>query len=155
MPSFASKPNQDRIIAREIQVLKAKLEGKTKVSRPGSGPSSSGQNALVANKKKAKEFLIRLLYVEMLGHDASFGYIKAVELAASSSIMHKRTGYLLCSCCLSPDHEFRFMLVNQMQRDLISTNVLEVCASLIAATNLITAGKFFFRGNRTYSTQSY
>ena len=75
----------------------------------------------------------------MLGHDASFGYIKAVELAASSSIVHKRTGYLLCSCTLSPDHEFRFMLVNQMQRDLASSSVLEICAALIAVTNLITA----------------
>lgn len=75
----------------------------------------------------------------MLGHDASFGYIKAVELAASSSIIHKRTGYLLCSCCLSPEHEFRFMLVNQMQRDLSSSSILEICSSLIAVANLITA----------------
>jgi len=74
----------------------------------------------------------------MLGHDASFGYIKAVELAASSSIIHKRTGYLLCSSCLSPDHEFRFMLVNQMQRDMSSSSILEICSSLLAVTNLIT-----------------
>lgn len=60
------------------------------------------------------------------------------ELAASQSIIHKRTGYLVCSCCLSPDHEFRFMLVNQMQRDLISSNLLESCGALIAVTNLIT-----------------
>lgn len=61
------------------------------------------------------------------------------ELAASQSIIHKRTGYLVCSCCLSPEHEFRFMLVNQMQRDLISSNLLESCGALIAVTNLITS----------------
>lgn len=60
------------------------------------------------------------------------------ELAASQSIIHKRTGYLVCSCCLSPDHEFRFMLVNQMQRDLTSSNLLESCGALLAVTNLIT-----------------
>jgi AP-4 complex subunit epsilon-1 len=75
----------------------------------------------------------------MLGHDGSFGYIKAVELAASSSIIHKRTGYLLCACCLPPSHEFRFMLVNQMQRDLQSSSILDICASLIAVTSIITS----------------
>ena len=61
------------------------------------------------------------------------------ELAASQSIIHKRTGYLVCSCCLSPEHEFRFMLINQMQRDLISSNLLEACGALLAVTTLITA----------------
>jgi AP-4 complex subunit epsilon-1 len=116
-----SKQEEDRIIAREVQTLKGKLEK----------PEQS--------KKRAKEFLVRLLYVEMLGHDASFGYIKAVELAASASLYHKRTGYLVCGACLSPDHEFRFMLVNQMQRDLQSANVLEISGGLLAASSLITS----------------
>ena len=102
-----SKQEEDRIIAREVAVLKKKLEG-TKKSGPAGSPGP--QNVLATNKKKAKEFLVRLLYVEMLGHDGSIGYIKAVELAASSSIVHKRTGYLVCAACLSPEHEFRFMV---------------------------------------------
>lgn len=130
-----SKQEEDRIILKEVQRLKAKLE--TPASHtPGAPPA---QNILMTSKKRAKEFLVRLLYVEMLGHDASFGYIKAVELAASASLFHKRTGYLVCGACLPPDHEFRFMLVNQMQRDLQSANILEVCGGIIAATNLITS----------------
>lgn len=151
-----SKQEEDRIIQREIATLKKKMESNSNSGSGGGmgskinnmkngggihvgGGGGPGINILNQNKKKAKEFLVRMLYVEMLGHDASFGYIKAVELAASSSIIHKRTGYLLCSCCLAPEHEFRFMLVNQMQRDMSSSSILEICGSLIAVTNMITA----------------
>ena len=41
-----------------------------------------------------KELVVRMIYVEMLGQDASFAYIKAVELCASTSISQKRVGYL-------------------------------------------------------------
>ena len=123
-----SKQEEDRIIAKEVTVLKQKLE-----------PTPPGKTPPLQNKKRAKEYLVRLLYVEMLGHDASFGYIKAVEMAASASLYHKRTGYLVCGACLSPDHEFRFMLVNQMQRDLQSTNLLEICGGLLASAALITS----------------
>ena len=123
-----SKQEEDRIISKEVQCLKKKLE-----------PLPPGAKSPLHSKKRAREYLVRLLYVEMLGHDASFGYIKAVEMAASASLYHKRTGYLVCSACLSPDHEFRFMLVNQMQRDMQSANVLEICGGLLAATTLITA----------------
>lgn len=119
-------------------------------------------------KKKLKELVIRSLYVEMLGQDASFAYIKAVELCASTSISQKRVGYLAATLCFSPTHEFRFMLVNQIQRDMTrydscaqlslyycehkavnsprlscplwlhSTSMLENCAALIAVTKLVT-----------------
>jgi AP-4 complex subunit epsilon-1 len=128
-----SKQEEDRIIMREIQTLKKKIE--TYPTVPG---QPTAPNTLLNSKRRAKEFLVRLLYVEMLGHDASFGYIKAVELTASASLYHKRTGYLVCGACLSPTHEFRFMLVNQMQRDLQSSHVLEICGGLLACTKIIT-----------------
>ena len=31
--------------------------------------------------KRLREYLIRLIYVEMLGHDASYGYMKVVEVS--------------------------------------------------------------------------
>lgn len=148
-----SKQEEDRIIQREVLTLKKKLEtplsNQNGSKRTGALPGRVGSlrdslnggkgNNLLQNKKKAKEFLVRLLYVEMLGHDGNFGYIKAVELAASSLITHKRVGYLVCSACLPPEHEFRFMLVNQMQRDLNSSHVLETCAALLAVSKIITS----------------
>lgn len=123
-----------------------------------------------------KEYIIRLIYVEMLGHDASFAYIKAVELCASSDLLQKRvgaslprcrlpsssagaawwglpspghrasprrsrsrsTGYLAAGLLLSPEHEFRFMLVNQLQRDMKSNNHFEVSVALVALCKLLT-----------------
>ncbi len=100
--SSKSKQEEDNIITREVQKMKRYL------AEPGR-PSQT---------RKDKEFLVQLIYVEMLGLDASFGYIKAVEMTASQNIGHKKTAYLCCSLCLSPDHEFRVMLVNQIKRDL-------------------------------------
>ena len=116
-----SKQEEDRIIHNEVAQLKVLM----------------GNRHL--NKKRTKEFLIRLVYAEMLGHDASFGYIRAIELTASSLIIHKRTGYLCASLCLSPEHEFRFMMVNQLQRDMDNSNILVICAALTALCKLVTA----------------
>jgi len=115
-----SKQQEDQIIRDEVQTLKRKMP-EAKISR-----------------KKMKEFLVRLIYVEMLGHDAAFGYIRAIELAASKNLIQKRVGYLCSGLCLSPDHEFRFMLVNQLQQDMTSANFLEVAAALSGTVRLAT-----------------
>ena len=93
-----SKQEEDRIIVDEVATLKKRM------------PEQS------TSKKKMKEMLVRLIYVEMLGHDGSFGYMKAVELAASTNLLQKRVGYLTASLVLSPEHEFRFMLVRGCRR---------------------------------------
>ena len=62
-----SKQEEDRIVAEEVAYLKKAFAASN------------------ANKRKAKELVIRSLYVEMLGQDATFSYLKIVELCASSS----------------------------------------------------------------------
>jgi len=99
---------EDRIIVKELGTLK-KL------------------NATRLNKKQMKEFVIRLMYVEMLGYDAEFGYMKAVELASTGNMLEKRVGYLCAGLCLSPEHELRMMFINRLQKDMQSDNVLEIC----------------------------
>ena len=114
-----SKQEEDRIITKEVEVLKEKFTKRAK-------PSDS------------KEYLVRLMYCEMLGHDGSFGYIHAVQLSAQDNLIHKKTAYLACAQMLRPDHELRFMMVNQMQRDLQSLNHLQICTGLIALAKLAT-----------------
>ena len=61
-----------------------------------------------------KELIIRGLYVEMLGHDASFAHIHAVNLTGDKNILNKRTGYLACSLFLSPESELMLLLVSTL-----------------------------------------
>jgi AP-4 complex subunit epsilon-1 len=57
-----SKQEEDKIITAEAQILKQKF------------------NERNMPEKKLRELLIRAIYVEMLGHDASFAHIHAVNL---------------------------------------------------------------------------
>ena len=73
-----SKQEEDRIIQREITALKKKMESNSNSGSGGMGSKISnmkngggihvggggpGINILNQNKKKAKEFLVRMLYV--------------------------------------------------------------------------------------------
>lgn len=114
-----SKQEEDKIIVTEIALLKQHL------SQPG------------ISAKKMKEYMIRAVYAEMLGHDASFAYIHAVKLTHEKNLMAKRIGYLTCNLFLNKDHELMLLLINTMQRDLQSANHLEVCAALTAVCRLV------------------
>uniref|UniRef100_A0A8C9H0H3 Clathrin/coatomer adaptor adaptin-like N-terminal domain-containing protein n=1 Tax=Piliocolobus tephrosceles TaxID=591936 RepID=A0A8C9H0H3_9PRIM len=77
------------------------------------------------------------IYIEMLGHDASFAYIHAVKLAHEKNILCKRTGYLSCNLFLNTDHELMLLLINTIQKDLKSDNYLEIWAALNGVCKLL------------------
>ena len=90
-----------------------------------------------------------MVYCEMLGYEAPFGYLKAIEvsnrslcfhqLCSDPNIINKKAGYITAALCIPPEHEFRFMIVNRLQMDLQSKNYLEVATALIATSELLTA----------------
>ncbi|KAL4348291.1 hypothetical protein GQ457_17G019540 [Hibiscus cannabinus] len=114
-----SKAEEDRIVLHEIDTLKRRI------SEPD------------IPKRKMKEYIIRLVYIEMLGHDASFGYIHAVKMTHDDSLLVKRTGYLAVTLFLNEDHDLIILIVNTIQKDLKSDNYLVVCAALNAVCKLI------------------
>lgn len=114
-----SKQEEDKIILNEVQVLKAKMSAKD------------------VPPKRMKEYIIRMLYVEMLGHDASFGHIHAVKLCHSRTLIEKRVGYLGVALTLHKDHNFMLLLINTLQTDLKSENYLECSMALIVCCKLI------------------
>ncbi|XP_050376332.1 AP-4 complex subunit epsilon [Argentina anserina] len=114
-----SKAEEERIVLHEIETLKRRL------AEPD------------IPKRKMKEYLIRLVYVEMLGHDASFAYIHAVKMTHDDNLVLKRTGYLAVSLFLNDDHDLIILIVNTIQKDLKSDNYLVVCTALNAVCKLI------------------
>ncbi|XP_023579828.1 AP-4 complex subunit epsilon-1 [Octodon degus] len=86
--------------------------------------------------KTMKECMVRLLYCEMLGYDASFGYIHAIKLAQQGNLLEKRVGYLAVSLFLHESHELLLLLVNTVVKDLQSTNLVEVCMALTVVSQI-------------------
>lgn len=87
-----------------------------------------------------KEYLVRLIYCEMLGHATPFGYIHAVKFAQQASLFEKRVGYLAVTLMLHENHELILLLINTIQKDLRSSNIVEICMALTAVARLINAG---------------
>ena len=117
-----SKQEEDKIILAEVNSLKIKI------SEPGIPP------------KKMKEMLMRAIYIEMLGHDASFAYIHAINITNNTSVVSKRVGYVTCALCLPSESPMLILLVSNLQKDLQSPNYLEVSAALTAVCKLVNSG---------------
>ena len=117
-----SKQEEDKIITQELSTLKAKI------AEPSIPP------------KKMKEYLVRAIYIEMLGHDASFAYIHAINLTRSTSVQAKRIGYMTCALSLPQDSQLLILLVATLQTDLKSSNYLEASGALSAILKLVNSG---------------
>ncbi|XP_038078397.1 AP-4 complex subunit epsilon-1-like [Patiria miniata] len=114
-----SKTEEEKAIQKELELLKLKLQ------QP---------DTTVA---KIKEYLVRIMYCELLGYTAGFSYISAIKLAQQGSLATKRVGYLAIGLFLHENHELILLLVNTLQRDLSSTNMLHNCMALTAVCKLI------------------
>ena len=77
-----------------------------------------------------KEYLLRAIYIEMLGHDASFAQKYCLNLTQDKNILNKKVGYLACNLLLSESSEFLILLVASLQKDIQSNNWVEVCMAL-------------------------
>ncbi|CAD7698737.1 unnamed protein product [Ostreobium quekettii] len=114
-----SKSEEDRIMGRSIDQTKAILkDGKM-------------------DKASVKDLLIKLIYFEMLGHDASFGHFLAVQGCGSNSLVTKMVSYLAVTQFLDSSNTLILLLVNTWRTDLQSDNHLIVCAALTTICKLV------------------
>ncbi|KAJ1610250.1 hypothetical protein OJ253_1290 [Cryptosporidium canis] len=98
------------------------------------------QHPLSSNK--LREYMIRAMYIEMLGYDASFAYIHAIKMTNDRNALVKRIGYLACCVFLNNNHEFLVLLVNTLQRDMKSRNQLDVASALSSLPYLLNSEIF-------------
>lgn len=115
---LTSKHEEEKLIQRELASLKDQV----------SSPNTS--------MRQMKEAMVRAIYCEMLGYEASFSYIHAIKLAQQGSILDKRVGYLAVSLFLNENHELLLLLVNTVLKDLQSTNLIEVCMALTVVSQM-------------------
>uniref|UniRef100_A0A667GXT3 AP-4 complex subunit epsilon n=1 Tax=Lynx canadensis TaxID=61383 RepID=A0A667GXT3_LYNCA len=116
--ALTSKHEEEKLIQQELSNLKATVSAPTTTLR------------------MMKECMVRLIYCEMLGYDASFGYIHAIKLAQQGNLLEKRVGYLAVSLFLHESHELLLLLVNTVVKDLQSTNLVEVCMALTVVSQI-------------------
>lgn len=115
---LTSKHEEEKLIQRELASLKDQV----------SSPNTS--------MRQMKEAMVRAIYCEMLGYEASFSYIHAIKLAQQGGILDKRVGYLAVSLFLNENNELLLLLVNTVLKDLQSTNLIEVCMALTVVSQM-------------------
>ena len=114
-----SKQEEDKIVTKDLIELKKNLSEKH------------------VEKKLLKEYVVRAFYAEMLGHSAEFAHIHCVNLTSNTDLLFKRTGYLATWLCVNPEHEFMYLIVSNLQRDMKSASFLEISCALTSASKLI------------------
>ncbi|XP_056137816.1 AP-4 complex subunit epsilon-1 [Lampris incognitus] len=115
---LTSKHEEEKLIHREMASIKEQV----------SSPNTS--------MRQMKELMVRAIYCEMLGYEASFSYIHAIKLAQQGTVLEKRVGYLAVSLFLNESHELLLLLVNTVLKDLQSTNLIEVCMALTVVSQM-------------------
>ncbi|CAL8356827.1 unnamed protein product [Lota lota] len=115
---LTSKHDEEKLIQRELVSIKEQV----------SSPNTS--------MRQMKELMVRAIYCEMLGYEASFSYIHAIKLAQQGTALDKRVGYLAVSLFLNESHELLLLLVNTVLKDLQSTNLIEVCMALTVVSQV-------------------
>lgn len=81
--------------------------------------------------------MIKLLYIETLGHDGSFAHIYPVNLCQSKNPKLKRLGYLLTNLCVSRNSKLSILMLSTIQKDLAGSSLHSLMHCLTALPRII------------------
>jgi AP-3 complex subunit delta len=116
----SNKRRESEFIAKCIAEIKEELSGKDK-----------------SQQVKANAVL-KLTYLQMLGHDMSWASFHMVEVMSFPSFAHKRLGYLGASVSFNDETEVVLLCTNMFKKDFSSANPYEVGLSINCLANICT-----------------
>lgn len=83
--------------------------------------------------------LLKLIYLEMFGHDMSWASFNVLEVMSSAKYPHKRVGYLAAIQSFRPDTEVLMLAENLLKKDLGSMSHPTVSLTLATIPHVINA----------------
>ncbi|TAQ84665.1 hypothetical protein B7494_g7006 [Chlorociboria aeruginascens] len=82
--------------------------------------------------------LLKLVYLEMFGHDMSWASFHVLEVMSSSKYLQKRVGYLGAVQSFRPDTEVLMLATNLLKKDLTSSTATTMSLPIITLPHIIT-----------------
>ncbi|RDW68504.1 AP-3 complex subunit delta [Coleophoma crateriformis] len=82
--------------------------------------------------------LLKLVYLEMFGHDMSWASFHVLEVMSSAKYLQKRVGYLGAVQSFRPDTEVLMLATNLLKKDLTSTAPTTMSLPIITLPHIIT-----------------
>ncbi|CAG8979321.1 hypothetical protein HYALB_00002445 [Hymenoscyphus albidus] len=82
--------------------------------------------------------LLKLVYLEMFGHDMSWASFHVLEVMSSPKYPQKRIGYLGAVQSFRPDTEVLMLATNLLKKDLTSTSPITMSLPIITLPHIIT-----------------
>ncbi|KAI4088979.1 MAG: hypothetical protein L6R37_008118 [Teloschistes peruensis] len=81
--------------------------------------------------------LLKLIYLEMFGHDMSWASFHVLEVMSSSKYLQKRAGYLGAVQSFRPDTEVLMLATNLLKKDITSPSIPTIALPLVTLPHMI------------------
>ena len=82
-----------------------------------------------------KKYVVKLMFIAMLGYPVDFGHMEGVQLLANQGAAEKLIGYLSLTVFLNENHELLTLTTHMVHLDLVSNKEFNQCLALTAIAN--------------------
>ena len=83
-----------------------------------------------------KKYILKLLYISMLGYECDVGHAEAVGLISQPKYAEKQVGYMVTSVILNEENDFLRMAINSVRNDVVSKDESFQCLALACIANV-------------------